>query len=220
MKQAEDFKNWMKQNLHGDPIIWAVVIALSLLSILAVYSASGTLAYRYMESTEHYLMKHMALVILGMVGMYYAHKLDYRYYSKLSRFGLLLAIPLLLFAYFFGPNINDSKRWIVIPFINQQFQPSDLAKRGSYAGKTPGKNNRRQLAGNAHAYPNLDGNCHWFDYPFKRFNGSYVVDYMFVAHVFWSCTNEVSRHAGHRWRFGWFCCHAYWTKGKNSFGKD
>lgn len=128
MKQAEDFKNWMKQNLHGDPIIWAVVIALSLLSILAVYSASGTLAYRYMESTEHYLMKHMALVILGMVGMYYAHKLDYRYYSKLSRLGLLAAIPLLLFAYYFGPNINDSKRWIVIPFIKQQFQPSDLAK--------------------------------------------------------------------------------------------
>ena len=128
MKQADEFKNWMKQNLHGDPIIWGVVIALSLLSILAVYSASGTLAYRNMESTEHYLMKHMALVVLGMVGMYYAHKLDYRYYSKLSRLGLLVAIPLLLFAYFFGPNINDSKRWIVIPFINQQFQPSDLAK--------------------------------------------------------------------------------------------
>jgi len=128
MKQAEDFKKWMKENLHGDPIIWAVVVALSLLSIMAVYSASGTLAYRYMESTEHYLFKHSLLVVLGMIGMYYAHKLDYRYYSKLSRLGLLVAIPLLVFAYFFGPNINDSKRWIVIPFINQQFQPSDLAK--------------------------------------------------------------------------------------------
>jgi cell division protein FtsW len=60
--------------------------------------------------------------------MYWAHKLDYRYYSGLSRIGLLVAIPLLLFAFFFGPNINDSKRWIVIPLINQQFQPSDLAK--------------------------------------------------------------------------------------------
>jgi len=128
MKQAEDLKRWLKENLHGDPIIWAVVVGLSLLSILAVYSASGTLAYRYSETTEHYLLKHGALVILGMVGMYYAHKLDYRYYSKLSRLGLLVAIPLLLFAYFFGPNINDSKRWIVIPLINQQFQPSDLAK--------------------------------------------------------------------------------------------
>jgi cell division protein FtsW len=128
MKQAEDLKRWMKENLHGDPVIWAVVVGLSLLSILAVYSASGSLAFRYSESTEHYLLKHAALVILGMVGMFYAHKLDYRYYSKLSRMGLLVAIPLLLFAYFFGPNINDSKRWIVIPLINQQFQPSDLAK--------------------------------------------------------------------------------------------
>lgn len=128
MKQAEWIRNWMRENLKGDPIIWGVVGSLSLLSILAVYSASGTLAYRYMESTEHYLMKHGSLVILGMVAMYYAHKLDYRYYSGLSRLGLLIAIPLLLFAYFFGPNINDSKRWIIIPFINQQFQPSDLAK--------------------------------------------------------------------------------------------
>lgn len=128
MKQAEAIKNWMKQNLHGDPIIWAVVVALSLLSILAVYSASGTLAYRYMESTERYLLKHSALVLLGMVAMFYAHKLDYRYYARLSRLGLLLAIPLLAFAFYFGPSINASKRWIVIPFINQQFQPSDLAK--------------------------------------------------------------------------------------------
>jgi cell division protein FtsW len=51
MKQAEDIKQWLKENLHGDPVIWAVVIGLSLLSILAVYSASGTLAYRYSEST-------------------------------------------------------------------------------------------------------------------------------------------------------------------------
>lgn len=128
MKKAEDIKQWMKANLQGDPIIWLVVTGLSLLSILAVYSASGSLAFRYSESTEHYLLKHGALVTLGLVAMYWAHKLDYRYYSGLSRIGLLVAIPLLLFAFFFGPNINDSKRWIVIPLINQQFQPSDLAK--------------------------------------------------------------------------------------------
>jgi cell division protein FtsW len=128
MTKSELFNKWMKENLKGDPIIWLVVVGLSLLSILAVYSASGTLAYRYMESTERYLLKHTFLVALGMTGMYYAHKLDYRYYSGLAKMGLLISIPLILFAYFFGPNINESKRWIVIPFINQQFQPSDLAK--------------------------------------------------------------------------------------------
>jgi cell division protein FtsW len=60
--------------------------------------------------------------------MYYAHKVDYRYYISVSRLGLFVSIALLVFAYLFGPSINDSKRWIVIPILNQQFQPSDLAK--------------------------------------------------------------------------------------------
>lgn len=128
MTKAEEVKEWMRQNLHGDPIIWAVVIMLSLISILAVYSATGTLAYRHSDLTEAYLLKHTALVVIGMVGMFYAHKIDYRYYSKLSRVALLLSIPLLLITFFAGKSINDASRWIIIPIINQQFQPSDLAK--------------------------------------------------------------------------------------------
>lgn len=128
MKAAEDIKLWMKENLKGDPIIWGVVIGLSLLSIAAVYSATANLAFKKSESTEHYLLKHSMLVIAGMVGMYYAHRIDYRNYAWLSRLGLMVSILLILLAYFFGPNINESKRWLIIPFINQQFQPSDLAK--------------------------------------------------------------------------------------------
>jgi cell division protein FtsW len=60
--------------------------------------------------------------------MYYAHKVEYRYYIGISRLFLFISIGLLAFAYLFGPSINDSKRWIVIPLLNQQFQPSDLAK--------------------------------------------------------------------------------------------
>jgi cell division protein FtsW len=128
IERAEHIRNWLRTNLHGDPVIWGVVAGLSALSILAVYSASGTLAYRYSVATENYLVKHSFLVIAGMVCMYYAHKVDYRYYISVSRLGLLVSIALLVFAYLFGPSINDSKRWIVIPILNQQFQPSDLAK--------------------------------------------------------------------------------------------
>ena len=31
-------KEWADDNLQGDPVIWAVVFALSLISILVVYS--------------------------------------------------------------------------------------------------------------------------------------------------------------------------------------
>jgi cell division protein FtsW len=122
-------KDWIARNLKGDPVIWFIVLALSILSIMVVYSATGTLAYKMMEgNTEHYLLKHSFLVFLSFAAMWVAHKLDYRYYSRLSRFALWLSVPLLFVTYKFGMNINEASRWITIPLINQAFQPSDLAK--------------------------------------------------------------------------------------------
>lgn len=122
-------KNWIDQNLKGDPVIWGIVLALSVVSILVVYSATGTLAYKYMEgNTEHYLFRHSMLLILSLVAMWGAHKIDYRYYAKLSRLALWLSVPLLIFAWQFGTNLNDASRWITIPLINKTFQPSDLAQ--------------------------------------------------------------------------------------------
>ncbi len=124
-----EIRNWAYNNLKGDPIIWFIVFLLSMLSILVVYSSTGSLAYKMMGGdTEYYLFKHSALVLLSLVAMWVAHKIDYRYYSKLSKFALWLAVPLLLFTWQFGDNINEASRWITIPFINQAFQPSDLAK--------------------------------------------------------------------------------------------
>jgi cell division protein FtsW len=122
-------KKWADKHIQGDPVIWFIVIALSLLSILVVYSATGTLAYHSMEgNTEHYLFKHTTLVIFSLFAMWLAHKVDYRYYAKLSRLALWLSVPLLFVTWKFGLNINEASRWITIPLINQAFQPSDLAQ--------------------------------------------------------------------------------------------
>lgn len=122
-------KEWVDNNLKGDPVIWFIVFALSVLSILVVYSATGTLAYNRMEgNTEHYLFKHTSLVMLSLFAMWIAHKIDFRYYSKLSRLALWVSVPLLFITWKFGVNINEASRWITVPFINQAFQPSDLAK--------------------------------------------------------------------------------------------
>lgn len=122
-------KSWVDRNLKGDPIIWVIVFALSIMSILVVYSATGTLAYNYMEgNTEHYLVRHSFLVLLSLFAMWAAHKVDYRYYAKLSKLALWLSVPLLLFTWQFGTSFNDASRWITIPLINKTFQPSDLAQ--------------------------------------------------------------------------------------------
>lgn len=120
-------KIWTDNHLKGDPVIWAIAIAFSLLSILVVYSATGTLAFKRMVNPEDYLIKHTMLVILGLVGMYWAHKLDYRFYSKISRFALWVSVPLLIFTFTHGVSLNDASRWIELPFFEKSFQPSDLA---------------------------------------------------------------------------------------------
>lgn len=122
-------KEWTDRHIQGDPVIWLIVLALSILSVLVVYSATGTLAYTKMEGdTEHYLFKHSSFMLLSLLAMWVAHKIDYRYYAKLSRLALWLCVPLLFITWQFGTNINEATRWITIPIINQTFQPSDLAK--------------------------------------------------------------------------------------------
>lgn len=122
-------KEWIYKNFKGDPIIWFIAFSLSVLSILVVYSATGSLAYKFRAgNTEHYLFKHTMLVGLSFFAMWFAHRIDYRYYSTLSRLALWLSVPLLFITWKFGIDYNQATRSIEIPLINQAFQPSDLAK--------------------------------------------------------------------------------------------
>lgn len=115
--------------VRGDKVIWGIVIILSLFSVLAVYSSTTTLAYRFKQgNTEYYLLKHIGILIFGFVLMYAAHKIKYVYYSKLSLIAVLFAAPLLLYTLVFGEVRNDAARWTTLPGVNIMFQPSDLAK--------------------------------------------------------------------------------------------
>ncbi len=114
--------------VKGDKVIWMVVIVLSLLSLLAVYSSTGTLAYRYQEgNTIYYMMKHLIILMLGFALMYLAHKLKYTYYSRIFQITLYIAILLLVVTLIFGKDINGAKRALQLPF-GLTFQAADLAK--------------------------------------------------------------------------------------------
>jgi cell division protein FtsW len=114
---------------RGDRWIWLIIIALSMISILTVYSATGTIAYNKGMAVEKYLLyKHVIFVIIGIAMIYVAHLLDYKYYAGISKILMLITIPLLLYTAAFGEHINDASRWVKIPVIGLTFQTSDLAK--------------------------------------------------------------------------------------------
>ncbi len=112
----------------GDRVMWAIVVLLTLVSILVVYSSIGSLAYKMNKSTESYLFKQVAFIILGVLIIYFAHRVNYTIYSRVATILFLVSIPLLFYTLKFGSSINDANRWIKLPVINMTFQTSDLAK--------------------------------------------------------------------------------------------
>jgi cell division protein FtsW len=130
--QVPGFKNW-GQNLasktKGDKVIWALVVLLTLVSLLAVYSATGSLAYKnYKGNTEIYLFKQVAFIVAGIMVIYFAHLVNYTFYSRVAKIVFLLSLPLLLYTLVFGVSMNEGSRWIRLPLVNMTMQTSDLAK--------------------------------------------------------------------------------------------
>ena len=109
--------SWIKNiNLEGDRTIWGVVLALSLSSILVVYSTAGW----------HFLFSHISKLLLGLFAMYVVHKIKFKYFSKLGQLGFLFSLFLLVLVLIIGVSVNGASRWLQI--AGQQFQPSDVAK--------------------------------------------------------------------------------------------
>ncbi len=114
---------------RGDKVIWALVGLLVLMSLLVVYSATGSLAYKmYKGNTEVYLFKQVAFIGIGFCVIYFAHLVNYTIYSKIAKIVFLLCLPLLFYTLFFGVTLNEGSRWIKLPIINMTMQTSDLAK--------------------------------------------------------------------------------------------
>jgi cell division protein FtsW len=119
----------LRKHFHGDGVIWGILIILSLLSLLAVYSSTFTLAYQYRSGhVGYYLVKHIVFLLFGFAIVYITHLIPYSYYSRISQLLLLVSIPLLLLTLLFGRNINEASRWLELPGTGVSFQTSDLAK--------------------------------------------------------------------------------------------
>jgi cell division protein FtsW len=119
----------LKKYFKGDPVIWAVILLLSVFSLLAVYSSTGSLAYKYQGgNTSYYILKHATILIMGLVITYVTHLIPYKYFSRISQLLLVIAIPLLLVTLIYGVTRNQASRWLSVPGLSLTFQTSDIAK--------------------------------------------------------------------------------------------
>ena len=119
----------LKKYFKGDPVIWAVILLLSIFSLLAVYSSTGSLAYRFQGgNTSYYILKHATILAMGIVITYITHLIPYKYFSRIAQLLLVIAIPLLLVTLIYGVTRNQAARWLSVPGLSLTFQTSDIAK--------------------------------------------------------------------------------------------
>jgi cell division protein FtsW len=115
--------------LKGDRVIWAVILFLSLVSLLAVYSSTGTLAYRNQGgNTAYYILKHSSIMVMGLAIIFITHMVPYKFYSRLSQLFLYASIILLALTLIIGTTLNEASRWLTLPGLGLTIQPSDFAK--------------------------------------------------------------------------------------------
>ena len=119
----------IRRYIKGDRIIWMVVVILLVISLLSVYSSTGSLAYQHRSgNTFFYLFRQLKFILLGVLIIFFVHLVPYRIFSRVSVFALYLAVPLLFLTLIVGKNINDATRWLQIPGTGLTIQPSDFAK--------------------------------------------------------------------------------------------
>ncbi len=112
---------------QGDRVIWMIVAMLTLVSLLAVYSATGTYANAKFDGNNTYvLLRHAVTLVIGLAAVYGAHLVKYTYYSRLFQIAFWISIPLLAYTLRFGADLNEAQR--VVYIFGVSFQSSDFAK--------------------------------------------------------------------------------------------
>ncbi|MEI2695728.1 MAG: FtsW/RodA/SpoVE family cell cycle protein [Saprospiraceae bacterium] len=118
----------LKNRILSPNFIWTLIFFLVAISLVAVFSASGSITKYDSDNTSFFLGRHVSFILVGLSMIWLFSKIDYRLFNRWAPVLLILTIALLILTFFIGVNVNDAKRWLNIPIINMTFQVSDLAK--------------------------------------------------------------------------------------------
>ena len=112
----------------GDKVLWIIIAALAVISVLVVYSSTAKMAYdaHTARSTAHFLRQQLLILFVCVPLIIIVHKINSRIYNHLALVAYAGSVLLTLAVYFIGATTNGAARWIPLgPF---QFQPSEALK--------------------------------------------------------------------------------------------
>jgi cell division protein FtsW len=120
--------NVTSKYFKGDRIIWMLLIALSVASLLVIYSSTGALAFRVAGgNTWYYLFRQMIMHTAGILGiLFMINFLPVKFYNKAANIGFFVALFFVVLGLVFGRDGEGTGRTLPLGAIS--FQPAEFAK--------------------------------------------------------------------------------------------
>lgn len=123
--KMEGFSKFLNNSVDFTLVI--TVLLLLSLGLVMVLSASSPTALQKYDKSYYFFVRQLIFAVLGLFGMYFISKIDYRIYQKFYKHAWILSIILLISVFAFGSDSHGAKRWIYITKA-LSFQPSEIVK--------------------------------------------------------------------------------------------
>ncbi|MEG2044484.1 MAG: putative lipid II flippase FtsW [Clostridia bacterium] len=132
MKREIDKKkpkfNFFVKKAPMDTLFLVLVIALLIMGLIMVFSASYATAYFKMKDSYFYIKKQAMFAGLGLIAMYFLSKINYNFLRILALPAYIISIITLVLVMAMGSDAKGAGRWLDLGFA--RFQPSEVAKLG------------------------------------------------------------------------------------------
>ena len=113
----------------NNPVDFTLVITVLLLlslGLIMVLSASSPTSLQKYDNSYYFFIRQLIFAVLGIIGMYFVSRIDYRIYQKFYKQAWLISAFLLAIVLVLGSDSHGAKRWIDLKIIT--FQPSEIVK--------------------------------------------------------------------------------------------
>lgn len=123
-----DLKQGIRQQMrYIDRTYWVLFIGLIIWAIIALFSASSTLAFKEEGGILGPILSQIVFILVGVAAAFVIQFFPSRLIRTLGYIGLIISFIMLILTFTpLGVEINGAKRWLRIMGIT--FQPSELAK--------------------------------------------------------------------------------------------
>ena len=97
----------------GDRVLWIILAALAVISVLVVYSSTAKMAALTpaARTTAHFLRQQLILLVVSVLVMLVVQRIDCRIYNYLARPAYFLSVALTVAVYFIGHDQRRGRRF-------------------------------------------------------------------------------------------------------------